>query len=86
MVTEETVRKIMVRLPEDEAEILEAEARQKGTTLSAYCRQLLSRYVNSKTMDQELNRRVLEILQSETADEILLKKVKESLKRLSENP
>jgi len=79
------IKQVMVRLPKEDAQALDDEARNKGTTLAAYCREILLDHLKGRENKEELLPIVREIVQdllkSDDLDEEFGKKVAKSLSK-----
>lgn len=80
------VRQVMVRLPEESANALELEAKSKGTTLAAYCRELLVDHLkhrgNREDIAPVVKETLYELLNSDELNEEFGKKVAKSMSKL----
>jgi negative regulator of replication initiation len=76
-------RQVMVRLPEMCAVALEDEAKERGTTLAAFCREVLTDHVKNAGTRNEIKQIVKDAIQqlllSDELDEEFQAKVKRSL-------
>lgn len=83
-----STRQIMVRLPEDDAAILEKEAASRSTTLAAYCRLILQEHIKNKNQTKDFKPLVREVVQellkSDDLDEEFGKKVAKALSKMYE--
>lgn len=75
------VRSVMIRLPESDAAALENLAKSKGTTLAAYCRELILDYLKFKNKSDDLKKVVKELLKSEDLEDTIDELVSRSMSK-----
>ena len=71
----EPYQRIAVRMAQEDYEALEILAEKRGVPLAAFCREVLKEFLLRDSMDEEIEKKLLEILQSDKFDDVFIEKV-----------
>jgi hypothetical protein len=71
----EAYLRIALRMPPDDYTALETLAARKGVPLAAFCRSALQEYILKESMSEEIERRLVDILESDKFDDLFAEKV-----------
>ena len=70
----EVYERIMVRMLPKDYQALEREAKEKGVPLAAHCRDVLELHLMREDIDNNIEKKFLEILESEKFDDAFVDK------------
>lgn len=70
----EVYEKIMVRMLPKDYQALEKEAKEKGIPLAAHCRDVLELHLMRENIENNIEKKFLEILESDKFDDVFVEK------------
>lgn len=79
------MRQVSIRIPADDYDALENEARGKGIPLAAYIRDLLQAHVQNKNMSEKIESEFSRLLESDKFDDIIVEKFLRAYDRKRKN-